>query len=89
VTLPDATLERYVGEYRISESSVRRVVKAGNVLYTVRDRSTPFPIRPSAEYEFFYEGTPSTIHFEVDAAGKVTAMLFRPGDGKEYRCPRI
>jgi pimeloyl-ACP methyl ester carboxylesterase len=88
VTLPEATLRRYVGGYRIPDGGVRRVVQAGNVLYTVRDRGTPFPIRPSAENEFFYEGTPDSIRFEVDAEGRVEAMLFRRGDGPEQRCPR-
>lgn len=88
VSLPDATLRRYVGAYRIPDGGVRRVVQAGNVLYTVRDRGTPFPIRASAENEFFYEGTAGTIRFETDASGRVKAMLFRRDDGSEQRCPR-
>ena len=43
---------------------LRLVVKAGSVLYTVRDGSSPFAIRPSSATEFFYEGAKSTIRFE-------------------------
>ena len=88
VELPVATLERYVGEYRLPEGGVRRVLRAGSVLYTLREGGQPFAIRPSSETDFFYEGTPSSIRFELDARGGVAAMLFRPGDGSEVRCPR-
>jgi hypothetical protein len=88
VQLPGATLARYVGKYELEGGGVRRVIHAGEVLYTVRDRSLPFAIRPSSETEFFYEGSPSSLRFELDDRGKVIAMLFRPGDGSEQRCPR-
>ena len=86
--LPAAALERYVGEYRLPEGGVRRVLRAGGVLYTLREGGQPFAIRPSSESEFFYEGTPSSIRFELGPRGEVAAMLFRPGDGSETRCPR-
>lgn len=88
--VPDAVLASYVGKYRIAEGSYRRVLKAGPVLYTVRDGSGPLPIRPLSATEFFYDdgGPASSLRFETDADGKVVAMLFRRPNGQEERCPR-
>ncbi len=83
----DDVLGRYVGTYRIDEKNARRVIKAGSVLYTLREGSQPFAIRPASETEFFYEATPSTIRFEVKE-GKVVAMVFRGPDGVEQRAVR-
>lgn len=87
--VPEATLERYVGKYRVGEKSYRHVIKAGSLLYTVRDRNAPFAIRPTSATEFFYEtGAAGSLRFELDEKGKVVAMIFRRADGKEERCPR-
>lgn len=87
-TLSDDVLSRYVGAYRIDPKSVRRVVKAGSVLYTVRDGNPPFAMRPASETEFFYEATAARVVFELDASGKVTAMVFHTADGQALRAPR-
>lgn len=86
-TVSDDVLARYAGNYRIDAKTMRRVIKAGNVLYTLREGGRPFAIRPSSETEFFYEGTPSTIRFEMKD-GNVVAMLFKGPDGVEQRAPR-
>lgn len=80
----DDVLARYAGNYRIDDKNVRRVIKAGSVLYTLREGSQPMVIRPSSDTEFFYESTPSTIRFETKD-GKVVAMVFRGPDGVEQR----
>jgi pimeloyl-ACP methyl ester carboxylesterase len=80
VTLPDAVLERYAGTYRFEGGVVRRVVKAGPVLFTVREGQRPFAIRPMSETEFFYEGQNGTIRFDRD--GKTAYMQ---GEGTEVK----
>jgi pimeloyl-ACP methyl ester carboxylesterase len=89
VTLSDEELAAFVGSYRIDAESKRSVVKAGSLLYTVRDGNPPFPIRPMSATEFFYEGSPGTVRFEKDGAGKLTAMVFTGADGKAHRSPRM
>lgn len=64
------------------------MIRAGSLLYTVRDRNAPFAIRPLSETEFFYEDTASSLRFELDAKGEVAALIFRRPDGQEERCPR-
>lgn len=88
VELPEATLEKYVGVYRVSPTIKRRVVKAGNILYTLRDGGLPIPIRPTGPATFFGEGMRTKIEFEVDANGKVVAMIFKQADGSLQRDPK-
>lgn len=78
----DDVLARYAGNYRFDGNVTRRVIKAGNVLYTIRDGQPPFPIRPISQTEFFYEFQPGTVRFEKDV------MIFTGPDGKEQRGTR-
>ena len=81
-SVPEATLATYAGTYRFADNVTRRVVKAGDVLYTVRENQPPFPIRPTSQTEFFYEFQPGTVRFENGA------MIFIGADGKEQRGTR-
>jgi len=89
VALTDDVLSRYVGTYRIDSESTRRVIKAGSILYTVRDGGTPYAMRPMSENEFFFENAGATVTFETGADGRVTAMIFRMPDGQTHRAPRV
>lgn len=82
VSLTPESLQRFVGSYRIQGDDVRRVVAAGDVLYTIRGRGRPFPIRPMSETTFFYEGGASWVKFEVDSNGEVIAMVMYPDGGQ-------
>jgi pimeloyl-ACP methyl ester carboxylesterase len=89
--LPDDVLSRYVGAYRISEDEVRKVVKAGSLLFTIRGDGAPFPLRPLSETRFFWEGSPQIVEFELAPDGKVRAMTVAPADarGQSERAPKI
>jgi pimeloyl-ACP methyl ester carboxylesterase len=78
-SVSDEVLSRYVGSYRFPENVVRRVVKAGAVLYMIREGQSPFVMRPLSETEFFFEAGAITIRFEKDA------MVFRMANGEEMR----
>jgi len=88
-SVSDDVLARYAGNYRIDDKTVRRVVKAGSVLYTVRGNNPPLAIRPSSETEFFYETNSGSVVFELDAKGNVTAMVVTQANGQKDRAPRI
>ena len=79
VSVPDAVLARYAGTYRFPDNVVRRVIRAGSVLWTMREGQPPFAIRPSSETEFFYESGPMTVRFEGNT------MIFRNANGEEQR----
>ena len=88
--LPQDTLARYVGTYRINERETRRVVKAGNLLYTLRGNSQPLPVRPLSETEFFYEGFSGRLRFDLKEDGQVKGMtVFQTDSGKGEFAPRI
>jgi pimeloyl-ACP methyl ester carboxylesterase len=54
VAVPDEVLARYVGTYRFPDNVVRRVLKAGSLLYAMREGQPPFALRPSSQSEFFH-----------------------------------
>lgn len=85
----DEVLARYAGSYRVDDKTVRRVVKAGSVLYTVRGNNPPLAIRPSSETEFFYEANSGSLLFELDANGNVTAVVVTQANGQKDRAPRV
>jgi hypothetical protein len=88
-SVADDVLARYAGEYRIDDKAKRRIVKAGSVLYSIRDNGNPFPLRPLNETDFFFENTSGWIRFEVDASGKVTGMVFHTPEGAVQKAPRL
>ena len=73
-------LSRYVGEYKIEGGGVRRVVRAGPLLFTIRDSGSPLAIRPASETEFFYEGQSAHLRFEIGDGGKVAGMVMFQDD---------
>lgn len=84
VELADEVLSRYVGTYQIQGDDGRKVVKAGSLLYSIRGSASPFPLRPISETDFFWEGMPAAVHFEVSPEGKVLGMSVDPdGSGKK------
>jgi hypothetical protein len=88
VAVAESTLLKYVGVYTISPKAKRQVVKSGNVLYTIRDGGLPIPMRPTSPTDFFGEGVRTRVHFELDATGKVVAMLMTQVGGAVQRDPK-
>ena len=75
MTLDDETLSKYVGDYHLEGGDVRRVIHAGNLLFTRRENGPVLPIRPTSQTAFFYEGSATHLVFETDESGEVTGML--------------
>ncbi|MDX1643025.1 MAG: alpha/beta fold hydrolase [Thermoanaerobaculia bacterium] len=75
-------LDRYVGTYRIEGDDTRRVVRAGDLLFTRRGEGDTLPIRPTSTTRFFYEGSKTWLEFEVDPEGAVRGMRMHH-DGAE------
>jgi len=45
-------------------------------------------MRPTSPTDFFGEGVRTRAHFEVDATGKVVAMVMTQADGSVQRDPK-
>jgi hypothetical protein len=89
-SLTDEQLARLVGVYRIDEQQTRRVIRAGDQLYTIRGEEQPFAIRPTSETDFFYEGSATWLRFELDPEGKPRAMLVHhDGAAEAERAERL
>jgi CubicO group peptidase (beta-lactamase class C family) len=74
IVLPPASLDRYVGVYRIDPSTTRVVTREGDRLFTRRGSYPKLEILPAGENEFFYRETMDRLRFVIDAKGQVTAM---------------
>jgi len=85
IELSAERLAAYAGEYELAGGDVRKLVAAGNLLYSFRGNGRPFPLRPSSEREFFWEGLPAQVQFELAEDGEVLAMLVdADGDGQGF-----
>jgi D-alanyl-D-alanine carboxypeptidase len=89
VAVEAKVLERYVGVYRIDETSTRTVTLENGRLYTQRSGGQRTEVRPSSETEFFYDKSLTHLRFVVDSSGRVTEMQFFPdGADEPERAPR-
>jgi CubicO group peptidase (beta-lactamase class C family) len=88
IELPAEVLQRYVGVYRIEDSTERLVTVEDGALYTSRGgRKTQ--AHPSSETHFFYRTSNSHFEFELED-GAVTAMLvYQDGAELAERAVRV
>lgn len=77
------TLAKYVGEYEIAPGNIRRVILAGDLLFTQRGEGRALPIRPMSETDFYYEGMDLRLRFDLDAEGRVVGMTMFSGGSDE------
>lgn len=90
VSLPGEILERYVGTYRIGEGDERRVLRTGDQLWTQRGEGAPFPIRPTSATEFFYEGSATSLRFQVDEDDRVLGMeMYHDGSAEAEEAVKV
>ena len=85
--IEDADLDAYTGVYRVDEKTRRRIFVEEGKLYSQRDGGQRSEIVPVGNDEFHFRESFSSIRFERDAAGKVTAMTLDSG-GKTSRAEK-
>lgn len=79
--LPSATLDEYLGSYRLTEQLVLRISRDGDQLFGQATGQAAFLIFPSAKDEFFAKIDGVTITFTRDDNGAVSALvLHQRGD---------
>jgi len=76
ITLPAATLEQYVGQYRIADEPevVDSVYVENGRLFVEGERSAKVELKAELPDHFFVAGSPVRIVFARDAAGRVTEL---------------
>jgi serine-type D-Ala-D-Ala carboxypeptidase/endopeptidase len=81
VVLPDASLDDYVGTYRLADQFLLKVFRLRDGLYAQATGQGAFPIFPSAPNEFFARIAGISITFNRDSAGAVSGLvLHQNGD---------
>jgi D-alanyl-D-alanine carboxypeptidase len=83
ITLAPEILDRYVGVYRVDESTLRYVTREGNRLFTQRSGWPRLETRATSETEFFYPNSSSHFEFFLDDDGHVTHMLMHQRGRRE------
>jgi len=81
IALPEEALQRFVGVYRVDDSTERVVTVEQGALYTARGGRKSKAL-PSSETHFFYPTSNSHFEFQLEA-GVVTAMLMYPDGAAE------
>lgn len=74
VAVPEETLAKYAGVYRIDEGTTRTVTVEDGRLYTRRGAGPRNEARPTESGAFAYEHSLACFRFMTDDAGDVTAM---------------
>src|SRR5579871_3954828 len=85
--LSDASLDDYVGTYKISDKMLIKIFRMQDGLYARGTGQAAIPIFPSAPNEFFARVLGISATFTRDASGAVTGMtLHQNGD---HQAPRL
>jgi len=74
ITLDPATLNRFVGEYRLAPTFSITITKENGTLWAQATGQQKFPIFPEAPERFFYKVVDAQLVFTVDSGGAVTGL---------------
>jgi CubicO group peptidase (beta-lactamase class C family) len=88
ITLPVATLDRYVGAYVLSPTFTLTISRQGDQLISQGTNQGPAPIYPSAPGEFFLKIVNAQISFTQTGDAPATALVLHQG-GRDQTAPRV
>ena len=80
IQLSHTLLERYVGIYKIDETSSRTITREGDRLFMQRTGRPRFEIHASAENEFFRPQSFQRLSFVKDKTGAIVELVSRTGN---------
>ena len=87
--LPPATLDEYVGDYRVGPGAVVRIARDGNGLSASLNGAPGTGLKPEARDVFFLPGQPRVRRiFQRGADGRVTGYVSRR-DGQDMTASRL
>jgi hypothetical protein len=87
VVLPAASLDAYVGTYRLADKFFLKVFRVGDDLVTQATGQGPIPISASAPDEFFVKGASISLTFHRDAKGNVDSLVVHQNG--DHLAPRV
>ena len=74
IVLPGASLDDYVGTYKLADKFLLKVFRVGDALFIRATGQGPIPIFPSAPNEFFAKAVRASASFTRDPNGVVTEL---------------
>jgi hypothetical protein len=87
ISLPVATLSKYVGTYELAPGANMMIRLVGDQLTTQLTGQQQFPIFAESERRFFLKVVDAQVEFFTDASGAVThAVMYQ--NGRERKVPR-
>jgi len=79
VTLPAATLDRYVGYYELSPAAITQIERRGDHLVTHSTGQPETTIYATGERDFYAKIADGTSTFQVDGQGQTTGFVLHLG----------
>jgi len=89
ITLPSATLDRYVGEYQLLPNVTATITNEAGKLFIRMTGQGNLELFAETEKDFFLKVVDAQVSFETDASGKATKLLFKQGGGGGMPAPKI
>ena len=82
VKVSSETLEKYVGDYKLDNGGIRKIMLENGQLYAQRNNRSKIPIFPETKERFFYGSNPYiTVEFLKDNKGNVnSSKTFQNGE---------
>ena len=88
ITLDNATLDRYVGYYKLGDTMVFNVKREGNRLQAQLTGQSFIEMFPESESKFFYKAIDAQLEFKADSGGTAESVTIFQG-GQVVTMPRI
>ena len=88
IELPRDKLDRLVGSYELAPTATMRITVVGTQLQSQLGGQPVVPLFAESETVFFPRVVEAELTFELDSAGKATALVLKQ-NGQERRAPRI
>lgn len=88
ITLPAATMARYVGTYQLAPAFAIEVTADGDALYGQPTGQPKVRLWPETEVDFFIREVDAQVSFVRDGTGTVTALVLHQG-GRDQTAPKV
>jgi CubicO group peptidase (beta-lactamase class C family) len=85
IVLPAASLDEYVGTYRLTEKFLLKVFRVDDGLFVQATGQGPIPIFPSAPNEFFARAVRASASFTRDPNGVVNGLVLHQNGDRTAR----
>ena len=85
VTVDEATLERYVGQYQLAPGAVITVTRKGTQLEAQLTGQPAFPVYPSSPTRFYYEVVEAELEFH-EQNGQITGLTLHQNG--QHKAPK-